>query len=348
MCGGLAGVALLATVAVWPSAARQPPANPLEQAFQAYITGDYEAIDRLVPAQWFAGDARDLRNHVDAAMSRWMRERRPAHAAFLLEVARYGLSLQSPDAMWILEHARHRLVARPDPPGSHPEADAFELAWHKAAVALLGGVRLPDVLEQGGVEPARARISASAPAGGEPRLVDPWIALAHAMVAEQRALADPRTFARHAREAIRRFEEAAKYEPNRIEAAIRMAGLLARLGRHADALTELEKLGDASGSADPTLRYWGLLFRGRALEGLERFDEASAALREALEIFPGAQTPAAALAALEARRGDPEAARRWALAPRPVTAGADPWLQYGSGDYRLLSQRLDELRRLSR
>ena len=345
----IAGVAFFFLVAGPSLALRQPPANPIEQAFEAYAGGDYEAIDRIVPAAWFAGSGRELRNHVDGAATRWVRERRPAHAAFLLEVARYGLGLQSPDAFWVLENARRLVIDRPDQPGGNAREDAFEIAWHKAAVALLAGLRLPDVLEEGAVEPARARISASPPAGGAPRLIDPWIELAHATVAEQRTLGEPRAFARHAREAIRRFEEAATYEPNTIEATVRTAGLLTRLGRHAEALEALDRLRGLEDSADPTLRYWSRLFRGRALEGLERFDEASAAWREALDLVPGAQTPAAALAALEARRGRPDAAREWAMGPRPMTAGAtDPWTLYGSGDYRLLGERLARLREAAR
>ncbi len=110
--------------------------------------------------------------------------------------------------------------------------------------------------------------------------------------------------------------------------------MLVRLGRPADALELLAKLGDRI--EDPVIRYWGRLFHGRAFEALGRRDEAVRAYEDALTQVPGAQAPAVALSALELGRNRLEQAYRWAAAVRtaPVEM-ADPWWKYLADDYRL-------------
>jgi len=277
----------------------------IERAFADYAAGDPRAISRIVPPRYFVGAGRrTMRNEIDAALSRWARERHPVQAVFLLELARFGLvDVRETDAVDVLDRARVFVTRRPDPPGRNPQEDAFEIEWHKAAIALLGGLRRPDVLEKVGRGPLRRRMTAKPPAGGDASLVDPWIELAGAILQEQRTILDPRTLASDGPAAIRRFDEAARYDENRSEALVRKSWLLIRLGRHTEALVALDAQSGSSDRADATVRYWSRLFRGRALASLARDDEAARAYEQALALDPGAQAPLAALTALEGRRG---------------------------------------------
>ncbi|HSC28380.1 MAG TPA: tetratricopeptide repeat protein [Vicinamibacterales bacterium] len=342
------GLSLGAGVA---AAIPQRAEGPVELAFSEYLAGDAEAISRIIPTTYFVGSgARKLRQEIDAAILRWGRERRAVLAAFLLEVAHFGLASHGGrDALDVLAKARSFVTDRIDPPGQNPKDDEFEIAWHKTAVALLGSLRQPDVLERIGIAPLGQRMSASPPPRGEPRLVDPWIELARALVEEQRTMADPGSLIRQAPAAIHRLEQAAKYDGNLPEAMVRECWLFVRLGRYDEALSALDTVGDWTEVGDTTVRYWSWLFRGRALEGLGRAEEAARAYREALAIVPHAQTPAAALAALETQRGNHDAAASWAAQGRSAPADAvDPWMSYGSGEHRFFEERLERLRELSR
>ena len=96
----------------------------------------------LIPPTYFAGPGRaTLRRELDLALSRWARDRRPVQAVFLLELARHGLvdlrELTQDRSAGEGEGVRHRL---PDAPGRNPREDAFEVAWHRTAIAA-GGAR---------------------------------------------------------------------------------------------------------------------------------------------------------------------------------------------------------------
>jgi hypothetical protein len=128
------------------------------------------------------------------------------------------------------------------------------------------------------------------------------------------------------------------------EASVRRAFAWHRIGRHEDARAALDGLGGTIG--DPAVRYWRALFLARALDALARPREAAAAYRAALEAWPGAQTPAVALAALFQRQGQAVEARRWARQAAMTSPSAiDPWWQYWSGDLRLVPDWVAELRR---
>ena len=359
-------VALIANVgATRPQAAE----SHIERAFAEYAAGDLQAISRIIPPRYFDRmESRTRRREIDAALLRWARDWRPVHAVFLLELvhfalagvresesveielARFGLAdVRETDAVELLERARAFVTSRPDTPGRNLQADAFEIAWHKAAIALLGGLRRPDVLERVGVGPLRRRMAASPPASGEARLVDPWIELASAILLEQRTIVDPRMLASAGPAAIRRFDEAARYDEKRSEALVRKAWLLVRLGRHREAVAVLGTQDGLSDLGDTSVQYWSQLFRARALDSLRHDEEAARAYEEALAIVPGAQAPLAALTALEMRRGNVDAACRWAVEGRSASpASVDPWLHYGTADYRHFRARLERLRKAGR
>lgn len=351
--------ALIVSVAWMPSRAAE---SLVEQAFADYAAGDIRAISRIIPANYFDGVGRPaLRREVDTAVSRWTRDRRQIQAVFLLDLARFGLvDLREPApfpldpgsdpvAVEVIAKARVFVTGRPDAPGRNPREDAFEIAWHKTAIALLGGMQRPDLLEKVGVAPLRRRMAASPPARGDARLIDPWIELAGAIQQEQSTIVDPRMLASAGPAAVRRFDEAARFGESRSEALVRKSWLCVRLGRYAEALAALDALGAPGDVADEAVRYWSRLSRGRSLAGLGRDDEAARRYEEALAIFPGAQTPLAALTAIEVRRGNVDAAYRWAAQGRAAALGrVDPWLQYGAGDYRHFQRRLDRLREAGR
>ena len=120
----------------------------------------------------------------------------------------------------------------------------------------------------------------------------------------------------------------------RAEASLRLGYTALRLGRHDDALEHLARAVDLSGS-DEYIAHLAQLFRGRALDWLERREDAVAAYRAAVVLQPGAQTAELALAAALARAGDrTEAAAIADRALAAADAGSDPWLSYGQGDLR--------------
>src|SRR5437762_1347692 len=77
------------------------------------------------------------------------------------------------------------------------------------------------------------------------------------------------------------------------------------------------------------------LFTGRVLEALNRPADAAQAYERADALYPGAQTPAVALASLHQRQGALDKAATWAARARSLELTAeDPWWQYFAGDLR--------------
>ena len=87
-------------------------------------------------------------------------------------------------------------------------------------------------------------------------------------------------------------------------------------------------------TTDPQTLYLAALFRGRAFESAERFDEALAQYRRAVAILP-AQSAAIAVASLEFLSGRVTDANEklQPLFARPAQL-RDPWHLYFSGAYR--------------
>ena len=185
-----------------------------------------------------------------------------------------------------------------------------------------------------------------APPAEPPALVDPWIALTMGFVQEGYVIEDStRADARTAR-ALQFYGEAANYDTTRAEGIVRSAGILLRSGRPVDALAALERF-DERWTQDGVLIYWARLFRAKALDALDRPDEAIAAYQRALDVVPSAQSPLVGMMMTESRRGRDDAAE--ALADRVRTARdpvVDPWWIYPHGDLRFYDQRLNALREM--
>lgn len=337
--------ALALASAVTPqSQAPAPPVDELLALYTQYRAGNYQVLERTITNEKvFERLRRALDPHV---LERWKLARHPSHAVFVLELALVAFNHKWEYWLDVLVSGRKFLSSRPSAPGEDPAADAFELRWHKAAIGLLQGNRRPDLLLEHGVQPLEHRIRAQAPAPGErPALVDPWFALTRGITDEQFLFVEPNHTAR-AGAAIQHFDVAAGFESTRAEALVRKARLLLLLRQPADALRTLESM---SATSDLAIRYWRLLFRGRALEALDRAGDAARAYEEALALVPHAQSPAVALTVLELRRGNDDAAYQWATtARRPQALTADPWWDYWAGDFRLFKPRLVELRLESR
>ena len=186
------------------------------------------------------------------------------------------------------------------------------------------------------------------------------VRLARAAHAELRALPDavragvaarsidtplPRE-ARFAQEEARRIEAAATvYEtllathPDVLEAHLRLARLLLRLGRPEPALSHARRV--AALGPDARQAYLASLFEADALARLERRGDAIAAYGRAERAWPGAQAPAIGLARLHAIAGEAEAARAALRAldlERPAGAPerTEPWIGYvGAQAWRL-------------
>jgi hypothetical protein len=312
----------------------------LDELFARYQAGDPQA---LASTPELRRSFRAMLKELPDTLDRWERHRRPSQGAFLLEFIRTGLvDFNEATTTKGLAVSQAYIMRRTNPPGKNPAEDALEITWHKAALGLVEGLRDLRLLDDT-LGPLRRRMTTAPAAGGRATLVDPWIALVDGIAIEIRTFVDPRVLPREGPAAIRRFDEAAKYPDTRAEATVRKAALLVRMGDHAGALAALDAGSDPGN--DSTVRCWRALLRGRALEGLGRLDDAASAYGEALIAAPNSSSALAALAAVELRRGRTDIAVQWAAQGRARTGAAtDPWLLYGTADFRLYRERIEILR----
>jgi len=209
--------------------------------------------------------------------------------------------------------------------------------WHAASIALLERVGAVASLQRH-LEHAEGRFP------DEPR----WI-LARALMEELRTWPERRddeTFSIPKDVADRMtsaFTRASIQQVLRAEAELRWGYQELRRG-HADAaLAHFEQAGSP---ADPHLRYWLHLFRGRALERTDRLKEAIASYELALSAVPYAQSAALALAAALVKDHRPSEAAAMmlrTLSVQPPTT--DPWDSYTSPDARYWPLLVEQLHR---
>jgi tetratricopeptide (TPR) repeat protein len=292
-----------------------------------------------------------------ASLGEWRRNWSPRRAAFALEVALVAIAQGRPNAHQFLTSARLIVTARPEPPGTRPEDDQFEVLFHRTALAIVAALDAPRAVDTYLVTVAE-RIGLGT--GGP--LADARLALAAAVAQEvqtlplyapagSRSASTPASWItrpgdeparRRLLEVLRLLDAAARDAGTRPEALVRRAFVLHRLGAHEDALAILDM---TEPGADSIVDYWRALLRGRVLIVLGRPREAAAAYERAATLAPGAQTPAVALTALLLTIGDHEGAVAQAAAARGTTDDeADPWPQYWTGDARFLPEWLGQLR----
>ncbi len=143
------------------------------------------------------------------------------------------------------------------------------------------------------------------------------------------------------RRARSRYDALAADAAIRAESLVRAGGVALRLGDDEDALTRFDRV-DAI-SAEPALIYLAQFLRAKALERLNRPNEAISSLQVALETVPRAESASTALATLLFLRGvrdEPAALVRGTLAAHPAD---DPWRDYAWPEWRLWSTSITRL-----
>ena len=133
------------------------------------------------------------------------------------------------------------------------------------------------------------------------------------------------------------------------EARMRAAWFLCRIGRLDEALALADV--DPPGGTEPYVRYLTALVRAQILRARGRAEDAATAYRDALAIWPGAQSARVALMTLELSRGDRQQAAKLAEAAETETVPADrfdPWWTFWLGDYRLYPALVAKMREIAR
>jgi tetratricopeptide (TPR) repeat protein len=341
-------LAIASTVTV--DAGRQPPPS-ITALITTYAAGQYdEAVRRAATIE----DLSPLRLRFVQDVPAWIRsepalvdKRRAAAAAFLLELTHARLETDWGRLDDLIEFACVDLrTVNP--------ASPFELAWHRASVALAGR--------------ARARLW----------LLGPYPQLPHQPPRRRAPPAERDPSPKHLKHALERFPEDPTLrldliaawmwgrddEPARNtrrldfalsrstvlqEAIVSLQPLVDEATVGAEALVRIAQVQFASGEPDlaletlrraqpregpPAIRFLSFFSAGRALEALGRPKEAVEAYLRALEIVPGAESASIALASLEFVTGDREkAVSLFSQAfAKPITV-ADPGRVVGYGSF---------------
>ena len=313
-----------------PPVAPPPPAvlpgvvRPFAETFER---GDYDGLQRqLVETKDLASMIRALRGS-DAL---WPEAPRRA-AVFALEVAVAGLRSDNGFARDQGSRLLAEYSTRVRQPGG---ADAFECTWLWAQAAALGGLFRP-ALAIGFVRRALTRCPA-----------EPRFHLADALITEQQWLSAARPAEAETSDVVRKYEAAMRFPETELEARVRCASFLFRLGQ----LERAAALLDAAPrtSSDGYVRFLADLVRGRVLHALGRTGEAIDAVRAALVRSPGAQSARVLLMTMLVPRGDRQGAAT--LAEAVETSGddeIDPWWTYWFGDFRAYPAIVGRLRELA-
>jgi tetratricopeptide (TPR) repeat protein len=125
------------------------------------------------------------------------------------------------------------------------------------------------------------------------------------------------------------FRRALTLDRNLPEARVRLGHVLARRGRHAEAITELEPA--VAEATSDLIRFWGLMWLARERMATGALVGAREALTEASRLYPRAETPRLGLSQLAfdaGRRNEALDAFRAIVLPRETLDESDPWLTY--------------------
>jgi len=132
-------------------------------------------------------------------------------------------------------------------------------------------------------------------------------------------------------------------DPSFTEARVRLGRVLSQRGQHDAALAELDAVTSPS---DTILAYFWHLIRGDAQRALGRAELAERSYRQALDLFPNAQSARLALSHLARMRADREGALAL-LQPSLIAVphrDDDPWWEYFRGDGRNVDSLFRQLR----
>ncbi|HET7695641.1 MAG TPA: hypothetical protein VFK57_08045 [Vicinamibacterales bacterium] len=311
--------------------APRPAADmPAADLFDAYLAGKQidSAIARFVQTNGFVMDLRSAAYPwIDAAPPE-ARRRRLAVASAALEVA--AADLRAREAQRALLPWAAALLTE------HPPSDG-ERAWHRAANAL--------------VQRTRDAFLVNLPVQSLARFPDDdRLLLARLLAREQESWNVVKMQARAGdpgaamlQSLAKDFEGLTSRRVVEAEARLRVGLTYLRLGRHADAWTQLARVEPLTG--DRFLLYLSRYFSGRARLGMADVPGAAAAFASALELFPRAQSASFALAGILFR--GPDRARAPGVVEAAVAgtdAAPDPWRTYQDGDYRFWPELVAQLR----
>ena len=138
-----------------------------------------------------------------------------------------------------------------------------------------------------------------------------------------------------------RYQDAMTHDSVREEAEVRWGYFELAQGRTDGALPHFDRAGTPD---DAIVRYWLLLFKGRAFERKNRLDDAIAAYRLAMGVAPFAQSAALSLAAALVSHHRPvEAAAIVSRSLSVADRGIDPWVYYGTPDGRFWPASMTDL-----
>jgi tetratricopeptide (TPR) repeat protein len=144
-------------------------------------------------------------------------------------------------------------------------------------------------------------------------------------------------------EAERLFRRVLSLDPTMAEAHIRLGRLYESQGRHGDALRELSA--GLAASKDDVARFYEHLFSARASRALKRPQDAASHVKQALALFPNAQSALLASSQLALVHADASGALlpiQQLARTDPDTRG-DPWWHYHVGMGRYADTVLDDL-----
>jgi len=310
-----------------PSARPAVPADVQAMA-EAYDLGEPDFERRLAET----GDLANFLRHFRASPAPWPDAPRRT-AVFALELAVAALKSHNQYARDEGGRLLAEYNARVRQPGG---ADAFECSWLWTEVAAFEGLFMTDnamLFVPRAVERCP----------GKPRLQ-----LAYAIISEQQWLRGS-VGANEENSILGRYQAAIKSPDTAAEARMRAAWFLCRIGRLDEALA-LAAAGPPVGT-DPYVLYLTNLVRGQILRARGRPEDAAKAYRDALTIWPGAQSARVALMTLALSRGDRQEAAKLADAAETEAASDtqfDPWWTYWLGDYRAYPVIVARLREIAR
>ncbi len=363
----IAALAVGASVGRAQSRPGQPALASLDSLLAAYASGDHDVVRRMLTrSQDFRGLQIMNRRRFDGWLRRWQ----PARAALLIEMARTASAVAPAYTPPLLAAGQQYVTRHTRIAAASPADREIARLWHRIALGILQRRRLSDEIEH---YVGAVRVPAPAPGSAAD---DPRLLFAHAVAQEQRCQANRPTLVRSGTpvdtlaraaasptgrgrprpvmsdteerlaclaEAAARFEAAAAADEVRAEARLRAGWALFQIGRFQEALTSIANVGSAG--EDVELQYWIALFRGRVATALGRPSDAEAAYRDALAVFPRAQSAGIGLALTLVDLDRAEDADAAARAIRGESGRAiDPWWTYAGADERFIDPWIARLR----
>ncbi len=352
-----------------------PAPASLDQLYQSYAAGDHEVVARTIRS---ASDVTALNLPAAAKLRKWLGPWDRTKAAFVLELAVSAATIVRPVTTILISEGRLYVISRPTPLGTSESEDAFETAWHRAAVGQLQEL-LAATTEEVYLDTLQRRYAARP---GQPRAIDSRFTLARGIAGEQECWLNrqtppdrislptvvtsgagnasvqgagtdytpnltsstyqPMSIKQCLEEAVRRFNVAAALPEVAAESKVRGAWMQHQLGSDADALKSLDNMPETN---DEVLKYFSHLFRGRILDALHRDADAAVAYRVALDVRPSAQSAAIGLALTLFKSNQIDEARTLAAATRGLPVDSvDPWWTYLGGDGRFIPRFIADVR----